>query len=608
MDIYPGGLAVLDPYASYQTWYVDAVNGADVGSPGNVKPAGWTYQSYDNALLDVFYAAALGPRRIVVKPTATYRTGVLGGTSRGSYFPFGGSAQYPYVIQGDPSTTTLPVIKGGWTTTCAIHSITNATNAVVTFNNPGNGPAVNPFRVGDFVEITNVTGMAINDLLVPDNVVTAIGGSSGAWTVTLSTNSTALGSATNDTGYIYFNCPAFSAGNQGGYGTTGNSVSNVVIRKFEFTEGVADCLYCYDGPGAGGATSNLVIEYCYAHDWYYPPNNPSGTCLIGCPSNESAQNLTVRFCKLDKFGLHVVDSGVFNTYAAQPGSSVNYSGNCVPFETYGSDNCVFQNNKFTNCWFAIWQKLANQFPNHCNNWLIDKNIFATSYQSIGLSGASGASADGSSGTVISNNLFYGKHPTYGTGYAMLFQGSGHVGFQGSGMTLNNNTFAEDLSGAWFWMCTANCTWKDNVVLGPFFRISLDPVDTNSDSAITFTQLDYNCYDSTTAPFQITWNGTSFFNLHDYTTFAQWKTAFSVPRDHTGAATGPAPPELSADPDAHGTYIPNLSASFNTGLKCFPNRAAHDYTITTSPAGCPLLTGSSTGGRLGYDPTNIGPGW
>jgi len=72
-----------------------------------------------------------------------------------------------------------------------ITGITQAANAVITFNTVS---AANPYAVGSDVVIQNVVGMTqINGL---SSLVTAIGGASGAWTITTNINSSAF------TGYV----------------------------------------------------------------------------------------------------------------------------------------------------------------------------------------------------------------------------------------------------------------------------------------------------------------------------------------------------------------------------------------------------------------------
>lgn len=74
----------------------------------------------------------------------------------------------------------------------AISAITNAASAVVTFSSAA---ASNPFSVGSLITFSGVQGMTqINGL---QGTVSAIGGSSGAWTATVNINSSGFGAYTS---------------------------------------------------------------------------------------------------------------------------------------------------------------------------------------------------------------------------------------------------------------------------------------------------------------------------------------------------------------------------------------------------------------------------
>ena len=107
---------------------------------------------------------------------------------------------------------------------------------------------------------------------------------------------------------------------------------------------------------------------------------------------------------------------------------------------------------------------------------------------------------------------------------------------------------------------------------------------------SFSECDYNYYFNPTV-FYPQLNGTP----GSVSGLAAWKSV------HTNY---PAFLGLSADPDTHGGDISLFSAPYNTIAGCFPSYASYNY---QPAAGCPLLTASSTGGPVGYDWTDCGPG-
>jgi len=120
-----------------------------------------------------------------------------------------------------------------------ITGITQAKNAVVTTSTLGGAiPPTNPFQVGQPVYFFGVSGMTqINGLYA---VVTATGGSSGAWTITLNINTS-----------------AFSAYTSGGYAVlaahcaiTGNTVIN----------STKTCVYVKDAGGVAISGNQLMAN------------------------------------------------------------------------------------------------------------------------------------------------------------------------------------------------------------------------------------------------------------------------------------------------------------------------------------------------------------
>ena len=88
-----------------------------------------------------------------------------------------------------PGTSTALTLNdsNALVTAQTITGITQAANAVVTISTAG---ASNPFAVGNSIAFASVGGMTqINSVA---GLVTAIGGASGAWTITTNINSTAF--------------------------------------------------------------------------------------------------------------------------------------------------------------------------------------------------------------------------------------------------------------------------------------------------------------------------------------------------------------------------------------------------------------------------------
>lgn len=102
-----------------------------------------------------------------------------------------GSAEILFLVNGADN----PLIYDGttwWPITAPVSAtvtgITQAASAVVTINTASGS---NPFAIGNTVGLTGVTGMTqINNV---NAKVTAIGGSSGAWTITVNINSSGFG-------------------------------------------------------------------------------------------------------------------------------------------------------------------------------------------------------------------------------------------------------------------------------------------------------------------------------------------------------------------------------------------------------------------------------
>jgi len=479
-----------DPYSAYTTWYVDQASGVDP-AVGSHKAAGYVYQTYQAALVDVFYAPGLGQRRIIVRASAAWNGGsstayVYNASSVAGYFPAGsGDSSNPYVIQGDPASANCPIIDGGL----------NTSNA------------------------------------------------------------------------------AFGFGNQGSYNTGPITVTGAVVRKFEIRNFECDSCYFYYG-----TSSYVTIEYCYIHGNEYPTSNPSSAGGIGISSANCTSYLTVRYCKFSNFT--TVSGG--------------YQLNCVPIETYGSNYVTINNCLFTGNYAAIRTKLLDG-SGTANNWTVSSNIFAGNYEAI-LQGTNGNGFLGNSNWVISNNLFYG--PAQAMGGPLAWGNQGYAESQGSNITVSNNTLAEDMTRAFGWIGATGVVVRDNVMMDSQHCWTPDKTDSywTANSAIVFSQFDYNAY-AVSSSWGLDWNQSNYSMGHAFSSFKAWQSAY----------TSSSAPDLAgiSNPDGHGLWIPNLASPYNTEAANFPNYASRDYTIS---AGSPLLTASSTGGPVGYNSANCGPGW
>jgi hypothetical protein len=619
------GAGVYDPYTGLATWYVRGVTGVDTATPGTDKQAaGYSYKTIDNALLDVFYVGNTGNRRIVVvSEGATFYPGGSQTYTRGSYFPAGGpDAAHPCVLQGDPNNATLPVIDAQLAHACYITGVSKGVTTTITFSNPISGPAVNPFVAGNLVTInpassTNAPIVGMTQLSGLTGTVSSPGGSSGAWTVVLNIDSSGFSNYVSGGGIQYDgDGSCLCVGSKGGFTNASAPVANIVIRKLELINGTA--VDFHNGTGATGVSSNVTIEYCSMHGQRYHWANPGSSGAIYFPNANQTSHITIQRCKFYDMGTR---PGEVTTSGAS-----NWSMNCVPFETYGSDYVTIQNCSFDNCYVGIRQKLFNNAigaggtGNGSNgggtndSMLIQNCVFSGNYQAF-LQGTGSYWFASSNNFTFINNLIYGPHHPIGDAFAMNSNGAPNQA--GSNVLIANNTIGEDTTIGVHYLGATGITVMNNIDLSTGAGtqyITPDPNDAlfTATSADVFTTYDYNVYLQRAAWvlgfIQTNYNGaTPPYSKYKYNTFAKWQAAWTTPLNEAGAGTSPTPPDLATihDPDPHAIWIPNQSASWNTEVKNFPNYASRDYTIAP---GSPLLTASSTGGRVGYDPTNIGPGW
>ena len=360
-----------------------------------------------------------------------------------------------------------------------------------------------------------------------------------------------------------------------GYAYTNNYIT---LRKLKFqNQAENDCIYMYNGSG-----SNIVVEYCSFQNLYHQ-SGTSSTSAVGQPSkNNNFQPVTIRNC-------------VFNTWTAS-----SDPGNATVVTTYGGDNWTISNNFFYNAPTGFrtkqWNSLVSPIPT-VNYLSITNNIFSNILNCIATTpNQVPQDAIAPSNATITNNL------AYGTGQFIYFNPGQPFGTQGSNILIANNTLNGTATGGG--LEGADCSWafatavtvRDNLMLSSCYHVfTFDPSSWGAPFATVFSQLDYNTYagaalwgfdGSTSYPYTPT---------HNYTSFSAWKAAAGAP-DLVNIGS----------PDANGIWIPNLSASWNTIAKNLPNiGSGNNYTLAASS---PLQTASSTGGPVGCNTSNIGPGW
>jgi hypothetical protein len=366
----------------------------------------------------------------------------------------------------------------------------------------------------------------------------------------------------------------------GGFISFSGTTSYVTVRKIGIRNLTANAF------SGDGTVTNLTIEYCACHDIYYNTAGDSSVAFFGSAFDQAATYIIVRYCNLYTFNNSSAPFGPFNY-------------NCNIFETYGSNNVQISNNYMAFSNRMLRTKLADGgtggTSGHADSWTVQNNIFSNAYSALQQS-TQGNNANGLSNWTVSNNLFYGTLSAYGNGgNAMGGKGELVTAYsQGTNISFTNNTFAEDLTNALNWCSVSSgLVFRDNVVMcssGTSATVVYTPT-TATNFGVVFSQIDYNAYISTgTNPWQTD-------AAHNFSTFALWQNAYTATSTPCLATTG--------NPDAHGIWIPNLSASYNTEVKNFPNYATRDYTLV---AGSPLLTASSTGGAMGCNMATVGPGW
>jgi hypothetical protein len=362
--------------------------------------------------------------------------------------------------------------------------------------------------------------------------------------------------------------------NEGGTNIGGFNNTNVVIRKNEITNCAtangASGIHV-SGVGGSAAFNGLIVEFNYIH-LFRGSGSDGETGPIYCDTINSTENATVRFNKLADVQL--------------PAGGINQNHSCVGL--YGGIWQIFNNEMFTCTNGVRFKNCAPTIPNGSqvyNNSIHDVNT--------AWSPASGGEGPAVNQIPIFNNLFGWQN----LNNAVFQSGSAVVNDFGAGggtttplktMFFNNTVtqgWGSGGGGGFLNDVTQQCSFFNNIMLCP------TPVTCSENgSAGSITFLDFNAY------FVGNWiqnnEGTP---QHTYTTFAAWQVAFTTNAYH----------DLTANPDAHGLFIPNLSSPFNTIAGNFPNSASNDYTLAV---GSPMIGAGQSGVNMGCNMSTVGPGW
>jgi hypothetical protein len=201
------------PYDANTVFYTNYTN-----APAIVTNAGRYLVLKDFAILGQNIAPVTAST-LSTGPSVSQAAYITAGCQNGRYAPYCGIAFDPF------SNSVAQTVTG----------ITKATSAVVTVSTVG---ATNPFVIGQQIGFANVAGMTqINGLT---GAVTAVGGSSGSWTATVSINSSAF--TAYSSGGTAVGLP-YNFGTISGIASSG-SVTNVTIstsgalNPFQYGESV----------------------------------------------------------------------------------------------------------------------------------------------------------------------------------------------------------------------------------------------------------------------------------------------------------------------------------------------------------------------------------
>jgi hypothetical protein len=321
----------------------------------------------------------------------------------------------------------------------------------------------------------------------------------------------------------------------------------------------------------------VVIEYCWLYNFQASGSAGESGPVYFSTSGDTAQ-FTVQYNKL----------GITTTVG---GAGTNENHSCVGL--YGGANLLIQNNEMSQCYQAVRFKVSSsQVPNGnrvINNYIHDCNN--------GITDANGGEGPGPNGLTVSNNVFGWQN--LNNSLWISSPNCAFNDFQASkGTTTSQNiTFSNNTVGSVGWSYgMVNIQTEDMVLSGNVFLCG-NPVCTGDTAAQGsgggggfVSSCDYNAYFSA-SNFSLAWENSSY----NITSFAAWQSAYT---------TYPSVGTITANPDAHGKYIPNLSG-YTTIAANYPNYATDNYTLVS---GSPLNTASSSGGAIGANMATVGPGW
>ena len=255
------------------------------GNPANSEPQAWlhspgsgTIDDHNELYFTNFHSVYSYERHLLIDRAAT--------TTAGARFVFFNNFQ----IEG----LGLNILG---TSTGSISGISSATSAVVTFSDTS---STNPFVIGDTLKIAGVSGMTqINGLY---GVVQALGGVSGAWTVTLNVNSSTFTAYTSGgTAYVspalydLVQVQAFdqqlvfsngTSGNSSGW-VSGSQAGYALFRlgsgstSAEDVQGSVHFTNSYLGDGAGGVGVVMDSVRLVSFEGCRFGYNPGGDFAIG---------------------------------------------------------------------------------------------------------------------------------------------------------------------------------------------------------------------------------------------------------------------------------------------------------------------------------------
>jgi hypothetical protein len=299
-------------------------------------------------------------------------------------------------------------------------------------------------------------------------------------------------------------------------------------------------------------------------------------------------NMTIEFCKIRDVSLDISDnvSAIWCTGVDTSGLIVRYSKisnvtnpggtgcGILAYQTkaaqiYNCDINIAQTNGFN----IRVKEAASTFP---NGWTIRNNkIYGGSSAGIRFDVAGYPGNPRHEGHRFYKNLFYNLDTAI-LGYCF------ETSTQSTDCAIYQNTFGQDVNEAIVTRAVTAVDIHSNLILSATNKIVCEVATTTLAYANGYTRVDYNSYYTGAGT---NWRMDRYGTEQVLSSLATWKTAKSVSSRS----------ELTSDPDAH-------ALSFATLASGVPNYATRDYSYSAG-AGLGLA-----GVNIGYDTTDIGPGW